>query len=89
MDNDTKTTVLKKLNAMDEIERMELIDKYCQHTKDVYRNLSPQEYIDISLDIFLLRSSKDDLVASYVNENPVIDHPGCMLHEFLNKEMEN
>jgi len=27
------------------------------------------------------------LLEAYVNKNPVIDHPGCRLNEFLNNEM--
>lgn len=79
--------VLRRLNSMDDTERAMLIDKYSRMTRDVYHKFNAQDYIDISIDIFLLRSSKDELVDSYVNGNPVIDQPGCRLNDFLNKEI--
>ena len=88
--NDTQMTrVLKKLNSMDDTERTMLIDKYSRITRDVYHKFSAQDYIDFSIDIFLIRTSKDELVDSYVNGNPVIDQPGCRLNDFLDKEIIN
>lgn len=87
IDKVKKAAVLKWLEEMNETERMELIDKYSKKTRDVCHNLSGQEYIDISIDIYLLKSSKDNLVNSYLNEDTVADHPECRFNEYLNNEM--
>ena len=83
----TKAAVMKKLNSMTDLDRTELLNKYSKQASEVYHSLSPQDYIDVSIDIFLLQSSKDALVKSYMNGDPVVDCPGCRLEEFLNKEM--
>ncbi len=89
MRDSAKAPVLKKLKVVEDNERIALLDKYCKQIGDVFQNLSAQEYIDISIDILLLKTSKEDLIDSYVKADPVIDQPGCKLHEFLNKELVN
>jgi hypothetical protein len=84
-----KAKVVKWINEMDATEIEKLVDKYSQKKSNVDPEISSQEYIDTSIDIFLLRSSKDDLVGSYLNEDPVINLTGCNLSDFLNNEMTN
>ena len=76
----TKAPVLKKLKAVEDNERIALLDKYYMQIGDVLQNLSAQEYIDISIDILLLKTNKDDLIDSYINADPVIDQSWCRLH---------
>jgi hypothetical protein len=66
-----------------------LLDKYSQQIKDFRHSLSSQDYIDISIDIFLMKTNKEALVDSYVNGDPIVDHPGCRFNEFLDKELVN
>jgi hypothetical protein len=84
-----KAKVVKWINEMDATEIEKLVDKYSQKKSNIDPEISSQEYIDTSIDIFLLRSSKDDLVSSYLTEDPVINHTGCNLSDFLNNEMTN
>jgi hypothetical protein len=64
-----------------------LLNKYSRQASEVYHKLSPQDYMDVTIDIFLLQSSKNALVETYMNGDPVVDCPGCRLEEFLNREM--
>ena len=82
-----KTMVLKKLKALNEVERIELLNKYSKQASEVFHNLSPQDYMDVTIDIFLLQSSKNALVETYMNGDPIVDCPGCRLEDFLNREM--
>ena len=82
-----KSMVLKKLQALNEVERIELLNKYSKQASEVFHNLSPQDYMEITIDIFLLQSSENALVETYMNGDPIVDCPGCRLEEFLNREM--
>ena len=84
-----KETVVEKLNALEDKERMILLNKYTRRTEDIYCTFSEKDNINIINKILLLKHSKDALVESYKNEDPVVDYPGCRLNEFLNNEMAN
>ena len=84
-----KATVIEKLNALDDKERMILLNKYTRKTEDIFCTFSAKDNIDIINKILVLKHNKDALVESYTNEDPVVDHPGCRLNEFLNSEMAN
>jgi hypothetical protein len=82
-----RTKILKGLKALNEFDQEMLLDKYSQKTKDVYDTFKPQDYLDIKMDILILKYCKDALVDSYVNGDPVVDQPGHTLNEFLGNEM--
>ena len=84
-----RMTITDWLNALDDTERMLLINKYSQHTENVYYTFQAKEKIDIITKILLFKFNKDALVDSYVNGDPVVDHPGCRLNEFLSNEILN
>ena len=86
---ENKTKVIEWLNTMSEHDQEVLLDRYSQKTKDIYNTFTPQEYLDLKMDILILKYSRDSLVDSYVSTHPVIDHPGCQLGEFLVNEMVN
>ena len=87
--NVEKATVVERLNALDDEERMLLLNKYTRQTEDIYCTFSEKDNMDIINKILLLKHSKDALVEYYTNGDPVVDHPGCRLNEFLNSEMAN
>ena len=84
-----KATVVEKLNALDDKERMILLNKYTRQTEDIYCTFSEKDNMDIINKILLLKHSKNALIESYAKGDPVVDHPGCRLNEFLNSEMAN
>ena len=84
-----KATVIEKLNALDDKERMILLNKYTRKTEDIFCTFSAKDNIDIINKILVLKHNKDALVESYAKGDPVVDHPGCRLNEFLNSEMPN
>jgi hypothetical protein len=84
-----RMTTTEWLNALDDTERMLLVNKYSQQTENVYYTLHAKEKIDIITKIFSFKFNKDALVDSYVNGDPVVDHPGCRLDEFLDNEIIN
>ena len=82
-----KASVVEKLSALNDTERMMLLNKYSRLTEDVYCTFNSNKNIDIITKIFLFKFDNDALVEAYVNGDPVVDHPGCYLNEFLNNEM--
>jgi len=80
-------TVIVRLKALGDTERIMLLNKYSRLTENVYCTFRAKENIDIITKIFLFKFDNDALVEAYVNKDPVIDHPGCRLNEFLNNEM--
>ena len=82
-----KASVVEKLSALNDTERMMLLNKYSRLTENVYCTFNSNKNIDIITKIFLFKFDNDALVEAYVNGDPVVDHPGCILNEFLNNEM--
>ena len=87
--NVEKEAVVEKLNIMGDEERMILLNKYTRQTEDIYCTFSEEDNIDVIKKILLFKFSKDALVDSFMNGDPVVDYPGCRLNEFLNNEMAN
>jgi MinD-like ATPase involved in chromosome partitioning or flagellar assembly len=82
-----KASVVEKLNALNDTERIMIINKYSRLTENIYCTFRAKENINIIIKIFLFKFDIDALVEAYVNGDPVVDHPGCTLNEFLNNEM--
>jgi hypothetical protein len=82
-----KTKVPEWLDAMDDTERMLLLNKYSKQTENVYCTFSSKESIDFITKIHSLKFDKNALIESYENGDTVIDQPGCRLNEFLEIEM--
>jgi hypothetical protein len=84
-----KASVVEKLSALNDTERIMLINKYSRLTENIYCTFRTKENIDIIIKIFLFKFENDALVEAYINGDPVVDHPGCILNEFLNNELTN
>jgi hypothetical protein len=84
-----KASVVEKLSALNDTERMMLLNKYSRLTENVYCTFRAEENIDVITKIFLFKFDNDALIEAYVNGDPVIDYPGCRLNEFLNDEIAN
>jgi hypothetical protein len=82
-----KASVVEKLSALNDTDRIILLNKYSRLTENIYCTFGAKENIDIITNIFLFKFDIDALVEAYVNGDPVVDHPGCTLNEFLNNEM--
>ena len=82
-----KASVVEKHSALNDTERMMLLNKYSRLTENVYCTFRAEKNIDVITKIFLFKFDNDALVEAYVNGDPVVDHPGCNLNEFLNNEM--
>ena len=84
-----KASVAEKLIALNDTERMMLLNKYSRQTENVYCTFRCEENIDVITKIFLFKFDNDALVEAYVNDDPVVDVPGCRLNEFLDTEIAN
>ena len=84
---DNKERVEKWLNSLDDTERKMLINNYSRQAKDTYYIFDIDDYVDVLNKLLYLKNSTGALINCYVNEDPVVDHPGYRLNEFLNKEM--
>ena len=63
------------------------MNKYARQTEDIYCTFSAEKNIDIINKIFILKFDNDALVDAYKNGDPVVDHPGFRLYEFLINEL--
>lgn len=77
------------LSGMDGYDQEKLLDKYSKKTAEVCNQLNPQEYLDVKMDILVLKYSREALLDSYVNNDSVVDYPGLRLNEFLAYEKNN
>ena len=84
-----KASVVEKLSALNDTERMMLLNKYSRLTEDVYCTFNSNKNIDVITKIFLFKFDNDALVEAYVNGDPVVDVPGCRFNEFLDNEIAN
>ena len=84
--DDKKATVLEKLILLNSTDRMLLLNKYTRQTENIYCMFKADQKIDIITKIFTLKFNKDALVDAYVNGDPIVDHPGCRLSDFLDNE---
>ena len=84
-----KASLIEKLSALNDTERMMLLNKYSRLTENIYCTFRAEGNIDVITKIFLFEFDNDAMVEAYVNSDPVVNHPGCRLNEFLNNEMTN
>ena len=84
-----KASVVEKICALNDTERMMLLNKYSRLTENVYCTFRAEKNIDVITKIFLFKFDNDALVEAYLNGDPVVDHPGCRLNEFLDNEIAN
>ena len=84
-----KASVVEKISALNDTERMMLLNKYSRLTENVYCTFRAEKNIDVITKIFLFKFDNDALVEAYVNGDPVVDVPGCKLNEFLDNEIAN
>ena len=82
-----KESVVKKISALNDTERMMLLNKYSRLTENVYCTFNSNKNIDVITKIFLFKFDNDALVEAYVNGDPVVDAPGCRFNEFLDNEI--
>lgn len=87
MYDDTKEEIIAKLKVLSDIKRMMLLNKYARQAENIYCTFSAEKNIDIISKIFILKFDNDALVDAYKNGDPVVDHPGFRLNEFLNNEL--
>ena len=84
-----KNIVMERLKGLKNIERIMLLDRYARQTENIYCTFNAEKNIDIIIKIFQLKFNNDALVDAYVNGDPIVDHPGCRLSDFLNNELVN
>ena len=82
-----KTKVMRKLDEMRDDDRMVLLNKYERKKEDCYCTFSSDQNIAVISKICLFKFSKNALVDSYMNGDPVVDRPGCRLDDFINHEV--
>jgi hypothetical protein len=85
--NGTKAAVIEMLKALDDTERLKLLNKYTRLTENVYCTFGAEKNIDIITKIFILKFDNDALIDAYENGDPVVDQTDCRLYEFLENEM--
>jgi len=86
MYDDIKEEIIAKLKVLSDTKRMMLLNKYARQSENIYCTFSAEKNIDIINKIFILKFDNDALVDASKNGDPVVDHPGFRLNEFLNNE---
>ena len=85
--HEIKSKVETWLKGLDDTERKMIINNYSEKAKDIYYIFNINDYVDVLNKILSIKNSVDALINCYVNGDPVVDHPGYRLDEFLNNEM--
>jgi len=84
---DAEDTVVQRLTHMSLVDRMRLLKKYLRVIENQYLQSDLPAREALVLKIHRLKFSRTDLIASYVNRDPVVDVSGCRLCEFLEAEL--
>ena len=79
--------VIDWLTNLSDDERMILLNKYTRLTENIYCRFSAEENVSIISKIFNLKLSGTALVNTYLTADPIVNHPGCRLDDFIHREM--
>lgn len=88
MQTQLKKVLVRKIDAMDCLRRMELLNKYCAHTEDEYCQYPEESINAIIKKILLFKFDKKALISGVLAGEPVVDQPGYRLVDFLIAELD-
>ncbi|MFZ0133831.1 MAG: hypothetical protein WAK95_14925, partial [Desulfobacterales bacterium] len=86
--NDLKKVLIRKIEEMNCLDRMDLLNKYASFAEDTYCNFSHDKINSVISKIVLYKFDRNALIAGLMKGEPIVDAPGCRLSDFLIAELD-
>ena len=88
MQTELKKVLIRKINQMDCLDRMELLNKYTAYAENVYCELSEDRIGRIISKILQFKFDKEAMIDGLKVGEPVVNRPGYRLADFLIAELD-
>ena len=88
MKNDLKKVLIRKIEEMNCLDRMELLKKYTAFAEDTYCHFSKDKINAVNSKIVLYKFDREALIGGLKKGEPVVDCPGYRLADFLIAELD-
>lgn len=86
--NDLKKVLIRKIEEMSCLDRMELLNKYTAFTEDTYCYFSHDKINAVISKIVLYKFDREALIGGLKKGEPIVDCPGYRLADFLIAELD-
>ncbi len=86
--NDLKKVLIRKIEEMNCLDRMELLNKYTAFAEDTYCNFPQDQINSVIGKIVLFKFDPQALIVGLEKGEPIVDYPGYRLSDFLIAELE-
>jgi hypothetical protein len=86
--NDLKKVLIRKIEEMSCLDRMELLNKYTAFTEDTYCHFSQDKINAVISKIVLYKFDREALIGGLKKGEPIVDSPGYRLADFLIAELD-
>jgi hypothetical protein len=86
--NDLKKVLIRKIEEMNCLDRMELLNKYTAFAEDTYCHFSKDKINSVISKIVLYKFDREALIGGLKKGEPVVDCPGYRLADFLIAELD-
>ena len=88
MQTDLKKVLIRKINQLDCLDRMELLNKYTAFAEHVYCGLPEDRIGGIISKILQFKFDKAAMIDGLIAGEPVVDRAGYRLADFLIAELD-
>ena len=88
MQTTLKKVLIRKINQMDCLDRMELLNKYTAYAENAYCDLPEDRIGGIISKILQFKFDKKAMIEGLKVGEPVVDQPGYRLADFLITELK-
>jgi hypothetical protein len=88
LQTELKKVLIRKINQMDCLDRMELLNKYTAYAENIYCNLPKERISGIIGKILQFKFDKQAMIEGLSAGEPIVDRPGYRLADFLIAELE-
>jgi hypothetical protein len=86
--NDLKNVLIRKIDEMDCLDRMELLNKYTAYAENTYCHFTPEKINAVISKILLFKFDKKALIGGLKRGETIVDCPGYRLTDFLIAELD-
>ena len=88
MENDLKNVLIRKIEEMNCLDRMELLNKYTAFAEDTYCRFAQDQINAVISKILLFKFDKKALIGGLKQGEAIVDCPGVRLTDFLIAELD-
>jgi hypothetical protein len=88
MQNELKNVLIRKIEEMNCLDRMELLNKYTAFAEDTYCHFAQDQINAVISKIVLYKFDREALIGGLKRGEPIVDRPGYRLADFLIAELD-